>query len=160
MSFACLRLVDLRRAGLSTGQKDAIRDLMYGPSIKIGMQFKSPWWERLGIVGGQSSSDLPIRDTVYPSYVSPQHAARIQLIYRISYGPDNTHASETNSRTTSRGTLDPTTSSSARSASSVLGSSSTCTRICCSLRARNNGSTSPATRRACSTVGSRGRSIR
>ncbi|KAJ6476931.1 L-amino acid oxidase [Mycena sanguinolenta] len=68
MSFACLRMVDLTKAGLNYGQKNAIRDLMYTPSIKVGMQFKSAWWERLGIVGGQSSTDLPIRDVVYPSY--------------------------------------------------------------------------------------------
>ncbi|KAJ7439661.1 L-amino acid oxidase [Mycena latifolia] len=68
MSFACLRMVDLRNAGLNYGQRNAIRDLMYTPSVKVGMQFKSAWWERLGIVGGQSSTDLPIRDVVYPSY--------------------------------------------------------------------------------------------
>ncbi|KAF8804924.1 FAD/NAD(P)-binding domain-containing protein [Phlegmacium glaucopus] len=68
MSFACLRMVDLRKAGLNYGQKNAIRDLMYTPSIKVGMQFKTAWWERLGIIGGQSSTDLPIRDVVYPSY--------------------------------------------------------------------------------------------
>ncbi|KAJ7060959.1 L-amino acid oxidase [Mycena amicta] len=68
MSFACLRMVDLTKAGLNQGQKNAIRDLIYTPSIKVGMQFKTAWWERLGIVGGQSSTDLPIRDAVYPSY--------------------------------------------------------------------------------------------
>ena len=69
MSLACLRMVDLRKAGLSYGQKSAIKDLLYTPSIKIGMQFKSAWWEQLGIVGGQSSTDLPIRAVVYPSCV-------------------------------------------------------------------------------------------
>lgn len=67
MTFACLRMVDLKNAGLNYGQKNAIKSLMYTPSIKVGMQFKSAWWERLGIVGGQSSTDLPIRDCVYPS---------------------------------------------------------------------------------------------
>lgn len=69
MTFGCLRMVDLKNAGLNYGQKNAIKTLMYTPAIKIGMQFKSAWWERLGIVGGQSSTDLPIRDCVYPSYV-------------------------------------------------------------------------------------------
>ena len=67
MSFACLRMVDLQKAGLNYGQRNAIRDLMYTPSVKIGIQWKSPWWEKLGIEGGQSSTDLPIRDVVYPS---------------------------------------------------------------------------------------------
>ena len=43
-----------------------IRQLSY----KIGIRFHEPWWEQLGIVGGQSYTDLPIRTTVYPSYPS------------------------------------------------------------------------------------------
>ena len=39
-------------------------------SYKIGIRFHEPWWEQLGIVGGQSYTDLPIRTTVYPSYPS------------------------------------------------------------------------------------------
>ncbi|TFK34498.1 L-amino acid oxidase [Crucibulum laeve] len=68
MSLACLRMVDLDNLYLSYGQRNAIRQLMYTPSIKIGLQFKKPWWEDLNIVGGQSSTDRPIRDVVYPSY--------------------------------------------------------------------------------------------
>lgn len=68
MSFACLRMVDLDGLYLSYYQRNAIRALNYTPSIKIGLQFKTAWWEKLGIVGGQSSTDRPIRDIVYPSY--------------------------------------------------------------------------------------------
>lgn len=68
MSFGCLRMVDLDNLYLSFGQRTAIRELMYMPSIKIGLQFKTAWWEKLKIVGGQSSTDRPIRDIVYPSY--------------------------------------------------------------------------------------------
>ncbi|EKM59015.1 uncharacterized protein PHACADRAFT_136177 [Phanerochaete carnosa HHB-10118-sp] len=78
MSFACLRMVDLERAGLSYGQKNAIKDLMYTPSIKVGIQFKTAWWERIGIFGGQSSTDMPIRDAVYPSY-GPDESHPIQF---------------------------------------------------------------------------------
>ena len=67
MSFACLRVVDLTKVRLNYGQSNAIRSLMYTPSVKVGIQFKRPWWEDLGIVGGQSSTDMPIRDVVYPS---------------------------------------------------------------------------------------------
>jgi len=74
MSLGCLRMVDLDELYLSTGQYSAIRELMYTPSIKIGIQFKTAWWEKLGIVGGQSSTDRPIRDVVYPSYgPDPSH---------------------------------------------------------------------------------------
>jgi monoamine oxidase len=68
MSLGCLRMVDLDQIYLSDGQRNALRELAYGPSIKVGIQFKSAWWEKLGIIGGQSSSDLPIRDIIYPSY--------------------------------------------------------------------------------------------
>ncbi|KAF8074658.1 L-amino acid oxidase [Lyophyllum atratum] len=68
MSMACLRMVDLDKIYLSNAQRSAIRQLTYTPSIKIGLQFKTPWWEKLGIEGGQSSTDRPIRDVVYPSY--------------------------------------------------------------------------------------------
>ena len=68
MSFGCLRMVDLDQLHLSYGQRNAIRLLTYTPSIKIGLQFKTAWWEKLKIVGGQSSTDRPIRDVVYPSY--------------------------------------------------------------------------------------------
>jgi monoamine oxidase len=68
MSFGCLRMIDLDELYLFNGQRSAIRQLTYTPSIEIGLQFKSAWWEKLDIVGGQSSTDRPIRDVVYPSY--------------------------------------------------------------------------------------------
>ena len=42
----------------------AIRELQYGPSVKVGMRFTTPWWETklpMKIHGGQSFTDLPIR---------------------------------------------------------------------------------------------------
>ncbi|KAG5643876.1 hypothetical protein DXG03_009506 [Asterophora parasitica] len=75
ISLGCLRLVNLDNIYVSNAQQSAIRQLSYTPSIKIGLQFKTPWWEKLGIVGGQSSTDRPIRDVVYPSY-----------------GPDSSHS--------------------------------------------------------------------
>jgi monoamine oxidase len=64
-----LRKIDLTDAGLNVMQSTALRKLQYGPSIKIGMRFKSTWWtDKLGIVGGQSFTDLPVRTIVYPSY--------------------------------------------------------------------------------------------
>ncbi len=46
----------------------AIRELHYVTSIKIGLQFKSRFWEEQGIEGGQTTSDLPIRFSYYPSH--------------------------------------------------------------------------------------------
>ena len=59
MSFGCLRMVDLDHLQMSYGQRNAIRQHTYTPSVKIGLQFKTACWEKLSIVGGQSSTDLP-----------------------------------------------------------------------------------------------------
>ncbi|EFI26657.1 hypothetical protein CC1G_15428 [Coprinopsis cinerea okayama7 len=61
-------LIDTSSLNLSPMQSNAIRQLQYGPSIKIGIHFKSAWWKERGQVGGQSFTDLPIRTIVYPSY--------------------------------------------------------------------------------------------
>jgi monoamine oxidase len=69
-----LRTIDLRQAGLSIMQSNALRELNYGPSIKVGMQFKTAWWTTgldgvpLNIVGGQTYTDRPLRTVVYPSF--------------------------------------------------------------------------------------------
>ena len=69
LPLPCLRTIDLTGAGLNVMQKTALRKLQYGPSIKIGMRFKTAWWTtRFGIIGGQSFTDLPLRTIVYPSY--------------------------------------------------------------------------------------------
>lgn len=69
-SLGCMQQMDLRKAGLTYGQKQAIRSLGYGASAKVGMKFREPWWiTEFGIKeGGLGHSDLPIRTTVYPSY--------------------------------------------------------------------------------------------
>lgn len=64
-----LRTIDMQDAGMNLRQKNALRQLQYGPSIKIAIRFTEPWWtNKLGIVGGQSITDLPIRTIVYPSH--------------------------------------------------------------------------------------------
>ncbi|TFK36513.1 hypothetical protein BDQ12DRAFT_609672 [Crucibulum laeve] len=76
LPIPCLRTIDISQCNLSVLQTNSLRELEYGPSIKIGIQFKSPWWTTakdendnpLDIIGGQSFTDLPIRTVVYPSY--------------------------------------------------------------------------------------------
>jgi len=71
-----LRSIDLKKANLSLMHANAIRQLNYGPAIKIGMQFRTAWWTKandkdgqsLNIVGGQSYTDSPLRTVVYPSF--------------------------------------------------------------------------------------------
>jgi len=71
-----LRTIDLSGSKLDILQENALRQLQYGPSIKIGILFTEAWWttgvdkngDPFNIVGGQSYTDLPIRTVVYPSY--------------------------------------------------------------------------------------------
>ncbi|CAG8473531.1 26325_t:CDS:2 [Gigaspora margarita] len=66
---------------LSYRKRSAIREMDYELAEKIFLQFKSRFWEKppsetganpttsdVGIVGGSSITDLPIRQIVYPSY--------------------------------------------------------------------------------------------
>jgi monoamine oxidase len=69
LSLPVLRTIDLTNSKLDILQSNALRQLQYGPSIKVGILFTEPWWTTdFGIVGGQSYTDLPIRTVVYPSY--------------------------------------------------------------------------------------------
>ncbi|KZP10613.1 amine oxidase [Athelia psychrophila] len=71
-----LRSLDLSKSDLTSYQQHALRQLQYKDSVKVGVQFKSAWWtngidkdgQPIGIVGGQSFTDMPIRTVVYPSY--------------------------------------------------------------------------------------------
>ncbi|KAI2464211.1 FAD/NAD(P)-binding domain-containing protein [Annulohypoxylon bovei var. microspora] len=69
-ALGCLGRMDLRELELHPSQKDAIRSLHYDDSVKVALQFDYPWWiVDCGITtGGVSSTDLPLRTCVYPSY--------------------------------------------------------------------------------------------
>ncbi|EJD00156.1 FAD/NAD-binding domain-containing protein [Fomitiporia mediterranea MF3/22] len=77
-TLPCLRTMDLTGAELDYMQKSSLRELAYGAATKIGIKFKTNWWEndfvmkQLGafgaIVGGQSQTDNMARTIVYPSY--------------------------------------------------------------------------------------------
>ena len=61
-----LSVMDLTGVNINDNyeQWSAIRELQYGPSVKVGMRFSTPWWETqlpAKIRGGQSFTDLPIR---------------------------------------------------------------------------------------------------
>lgn len=65
VTLGCLSTIDLSTCevmGQNYPQWSAIRELQYGPAIKIGIRWDKPWWQtELGIVGGQSFTDLPLR---------------------------------------------------------------------------------------------------
>ncbi|KAI6141914.1 hypothetical protein BKA82DRAFT_1003011 [Pisolithus tinctorius] len=84
-----LRTIDMGGAEMNTMQKNALRQLQYGPSVKIAILFKEPWWTtKLGIVGGQSFTDLPIRTIVYPSYGADPNAESRVLIASYCWTSD------------------------------------------------------------------------
>ncbi|KAM0243957.1 hypothetical protein ACHAP5_006720 [Fusarium lateritium] len=69
-ALGCLGRMDLRSLDLDPSVKDAIRSLHYDDSVKVALKFSHPWWNTTcGInKGGVSSTDLPLRTCVYPSY--------------------------------------------------------------------------------------------
>ena len=93
-----LRTIDLSQADLSVMQSNALRELNYGPSVKIGLQFKTAWWttgtdlagQPLNIVGGQSYTDTPLRTIVYPSFGNVQAGTTTTLIACYCWTEDAT----------------------------------------------------------------------
>jgi len=93
-----MRIIDLSKAELSPMQANAIRELNYGPSVKIGLQFKTAWWttgtdrdgKPLNIVGGQSYTDRPLRTIVYPSFGNVQAGETTTLIASYCWTDDAT----------------------------------------------------------------------
>ncbi|KAF8867943.1 hypothetical protein BD779DRAFT_1684991, partial [Infundibulicybe gibba] len=75
LPLPCMRTLNLQQSGMSLGQANALRQLTYGPSTKIGVRFKSAWWSTandldgkpIDLFGGQSTTDRPVRMIVYPS---------------------------------------------------------------------------------------------
>lgn len=75
VALGCLQTIDTDNAGLSYRQREAIRAVQYQEATKIGIKFEKRWWEDPAVMGkdriirgGQSTTDLPIRVCVYPSY--------------------------------------------------------------------------------------------
>ncbi|MGC4377623.1 flavin monoamine oxidase family protein [Fictibacillus sp. Mic-4] len=66
--FSLMRFVQIQPyQSFSYFKRKAIRELNYMASTKIGLQFKSRFWEKYGQYGGKSITDLPIRFSYYPS---------------------------------------------------------------------------------------------
>lgn len=68
-TFANLSIIDTERVPMTYKQRQAIRTLNYGPAVKVGIRFKTRWWEQAGLTqrGGSSYTDRPSRTIVYPS---------------------------------------------------------------------------------------------
>lgn len=69
LPFTVLQHIEIEPVtSFSKNKWKAIRQLHYVASTKIGIQFKHRFWEKEGMYGGRTSSDLPNTYTAYPSY--------------------------------------------------------------------------------------------
>jgi monoamine oxidase len=69
LPLSIFRSLDTEECNITYKKKLAFRTLHYDHSVKIAIKFKTRWWEIINkIYGGKSSTDLPIRTIVYPSY--------------------------------------------------------------------------------------------
>lgn len=67
--FSTMRFVEIDPFDSVSHEKwKAIRELHYMAATKIGIQFKSRFWEEQGQLGGRIITDLPIRYAYYPSH--------------------------------------------------------------------------------------------
>ncbi len=67
VSLSCLRTINLARCGLDYNQKTALRSLRYGTGVKVGIKFRTRWWQGEQ-QGGSSKTDRQSRVVVYPNY--------------------------------------------------------------------------------------------
>ncbi len=65
--FSVVRTMSFSPA-LSNTTRRLIRGLAYAPCCKVLLEFSSRFWERDGIEGGSSHTDLPIRNIYYPNH--------------------------------------------------------------------------------------------
>jgi monoamine oxidase len=85
--FSVLRDIETQPA-FSRPKQKAIRELNYNASSKILFQTRTRFWEHEdGIVGGTTTTDLPIRRICYPSYSDPNEP-RGTLLASYTWGQD------------------------------------------------------------------------
>ncbi|EGC33822.1 hypothetical protein DICPUDRAFT_94960 [Dictyostelium purpureum] len=93
-TLASLRTMDLNGLSLSHNKRLAIRTLNYDHSVKITLAFNKRWWEDSTfmkgkpIFGGTTSTDLPVRNIVYPSYGNHVEGASGILIVSYTWAQD------------------------------------------------------------------------
>ncbi|WP_430509696.1 flavin monoamine oxidase family protein [Gottfriedia solisilvae] len=67
--YTLLNFVDLLPfESVSYEKRKVIRKIHYANSTKIGLQFKTRFWEKYGIFGGKLTTDLPIKFAYFPSH--------------------------------------------------------------------------------------------
>ena len=88
--LGAMQAMDMSTLNLDHATESAIRMINYDSSMKLGIRFKSRWWQDFPnpIFGGQSTSDLPIRTCVYPSHGIHVPDAAAVLIASYTWGQD------------------------------------------------------------------------
>lgn len=78
---AALRMIETPQ--WSPPKTHAVRAMHFEPLYKIGLRFKTRFWEQVATParGGQSITDLPSRWCVYPSYGIGQQGPGVLLLY-------------------------------------------------------------------------------
>ena len=67
--YTLLNFVDLLPfESVSYNKRKVIRKIHYANSTKIGLQFKTRFWEKYGLHGGKITTDLPIKFAYFPSH--------------------------------------------------------------------------------------------
>ncbi|WP_088041889.1 flavin monoamine oxidase family protein [Bacillus sp. EAC] len=67
--FSLFNFVDvLPYESISYNKWKVIRELHYADSTKIALQFRTKFWEKLGLFGGKLTTDLPIKFSYFPSH--------------------------------------------------------------------------------------------
>lgn len=70
--MSCLRMINLAGCDLDYQQQTALRALEYTSAVKVGIKFRTRWWQHdtrfVAQAGGASLTDRPSRMVVYPSY--------------------------------------------------------------------------------------------
>ena len=86
--FSVLRDIEVHGRAFSRAKQKAIRELNYNASSKILFQVRRRFWEQEdGIVGGTTTTDLPIRRICYPSFSDPDDE-RGTLLASYTWGQD------------------------------------------------------------------------
>ncbi|HUG48986.1 MAG TPA: NAD(P)/FAD-dependent oxidoreductase [Candidatus Limnocylindria bacterium] len=86
--FSVLRDIEVLGIPLSRPKQKAIRELNYNASSKILFQVRRRFWEQEdGIIGGTTTTDLPIRRICYPSFSDPDDE-RGTLLASYTWGQD------------------------------------------------------------------------
>ena len=88
--LGAMQAMDTSTLNLGYAIKSAVRMINYDPAVKIGIKFKTRWWQNLPnpIFGGLTYSDLPIRIYVYPSYGINVTEAAAVMIASYTWGQD------------------------------------------------------------------------